>query len=97
MVGKLYPWFQQQEVKQRVEIVAISMDETDIEIQSWQQKITELKGWTHLQAKEGLRSKVANDYYILGVPVMILLDSKTKEIIGLPETTEQLNELMNLN
>jgi thioredoxin-related protein len=95
-VGKLYPWFQHAEVLQKLDIVAISVDETDIEIQVWQQKMKELKGWTHLQAVEGLRSKVANDYYILGVPVMILLNAKSKEIIALPESTEQLGKLLNL-
>jgi thioredoxin-related protein len=95
-VGKLYPWHQRTEVQQRLAIVAISMDETDTGIQAWRQKIKELKGWTHMRATEGLRSKVANDYYILGIPVMILLNAKTKEIIALPEKVEQLNELLGL-
>src|SRR4030042_6844171 len=69
-VGKLYPWYKDPEVKQALDIVAVSVDETIDEIQKWENKIKELKGWTHLRAAEGLRSKVANDYYILGVPVM---------------------------
>lgn len=93
-VGKLYTWYQDQEVKQTLDIVAISVDETRDEIQKWEKKIEELKGWTHLRAAEGLRSKVANDYYILGVPVMILMDARTKEIIALPDTAEQLNKLL---
>jgi hypothetical protein len=96
MVGKLYPLFLQPEVQQKLEIVAVSMDETDTELQAWQQKIRELKGWTQLRAAEGLRSKVASDYYILGVPVMILLNSKTKEIIALPESSEELEKLLRL-
>jgi thioredoxin-related protein len=95
-VGKLYPWYNNAEVQDRLDIVAISLDETDNEIYSWQQKINELKGWTNLRAAEGLRSKVAAEYYILGVPVMILLNAKTKEIIVLPESIEQMNELINL-
>ncbi|OFY64911.1 MAG: alkyl hydroperoxide reductase [Bacteroidetes bacterium RBG_13_43_22] len=93
-VGKLNSSYQDMEVKQALDIVAISVDETSDEIQKWENKITELKGWTHLRAEEGLRSKVANDYYILGVPVMILLDAKTKEITALPDTIEQLNKLL---
>jgi len=93
-VGKLYLWYQRTEVQQKLEIVTISMDETVNEIQAWQQKIGELKGWIHLRAEEGLRSKVSNDYYILGIPVMILLNAETKEIIELPEGTEQLDELL---
>jgi thioredoxin-related protein len=93
-VGKLYTWYQDQEVKQTLDIVAISVDETRDEIQKWEKKIRELKGWTHLRAAEGLRSKVANDYYILGVPMMILMDAKTKKITALPDTAEQLNKLL---
>jgi thiol-disulfide isomerase/thioredoxin len=95
-VGKLYPWHQQTVVRKILDIVAISLDETGNEMQAWQQKIKELKGWIHLRAAEGLRSKVAGDYYILGIPVMILLNAKTKEIIALPESTEQLGKLLNL-
>lgn len=94
MVGKLYPWFQQPEIQNKLDIVAISVDETDTEVQSWKLKVKELNGWIHLRASEGLRSKVANDYYILGVPVMILLNAKTKEIISLPENAEQLEKLI---
>jgi len=57
--------------------------------------IPQLKGWLHLRAQDGIRSKVANDYYVLSTPVLILLDSKTKEIIALPESAEQLDELIN--
>ena len=44
--------------------------------------------------EENLRSKVANDYYILGIPVIVLVNAKTKEIIALPETIRQLNRLI---
>jgi Thioredoxin-like len=95
-VGKLYPWYQDPKVKQALDLVAISVDETRDEIRKWEKKIGELKDWTNLRAAEGLRSKVANDYYILGVPVMILIDAKTKEIIALPDTIEELKKLLNV-
>jgi thioredoxin-related protein len=95
-IGKIDAWYHQPAIEQKLEIVAISLDETDTEIQEWKHKIMELKDWTHLQAAEGLRSKVANDYYILGIPVMILLNAKTKEIIALPESAEQLDKLISL-
>ncbi len=95
MIEELYPWSQQPEIKQKLDIVAISLDETDTEIQAWMKRMKELNGWRHIQAKEGVRSKVANDYYILGIPVMLLLNAKTKEIIALPETIRQLNRLIN--
>ncbi len=49
-----------------------------------------LKGWKHLRAEEGIRSKVANDYYILATPVMVLLNANTKEIIAVPNTMKEL-------
>jgi thioredoxin-related protein len=93
-VGEIYPWYQQAEVQQKLDIVAISLDETSTEIRAWQQKIKELKGWTHLRAAEGVRSKVAADYYVLGLPVMVLLNAKTREIIAMPDETEQLIKLI---
>ncbi len=94
-VDKLYPWYLQKETKQKVDIVAISVDETRSEIKSWQEKIKELAEWSHLNIPEGVRSKVANDFYILSVPVMVLLDSKTKEIISLPDNVMQIDGIMN--
>ena len=93
-VGKLYPWYQNAEINKRLDVVAISVDETNTEIQAWQQKIIELKGWIHMRAPEGVRSKVANDYFILSTPIMILLNSKTKEIISMPDTAEELQKLL---
>ena len=91
MVNSLYPWQQQSEIKQKIQVVAISLDETEPEIKSYKQKIKELKGWNHLHAKEGVRSKEASDYYVLATPVMILIDVKTRKIIATPDA---LNELI---
>jgi len=90
LVNNLYPWQQQPDVRQKIMVVAISLDETDTEIKAWQQKIEELEGWKHVQAQEGVRSKVAGDYYVLATPVMVLLDSKTREIVAMPNTVEEL-------
>ena len=60
-------------------------------ITAWEKKTAKLKGWKHLHADDGIRSKVAVDYYVLATPVMILLDAKTKEIVATPNT---MNELM---
>ena len=91
MAEQLYPWQQQTNEKQKIMVVAISLDETETEVKAWEKKIAEFKGWKHMHAAEGVRSKVASDYYVLATPVMILLDAKTKDIIALPNT---LNELM---
>lgn len=58
---------------------------------AWEKKIPDLKEWKHLRAAEGIRSKAASDYYVLATPVMVLLDAKTRNIVAVPNT---LNELM---
>jgi len=90
-VKVLYPWQQQGEMQQKIMVVAISLDETETEIKAYRQQILQLKGWLHIRAEEGVRSKVAADYYVLATPVMVLLDTKTKVIVANPNT---LNELM---
>ncbi|KPK83460.1 MAG: hypothetical protein AMS27_12740, partial [Bacteroides sp. SM23_62_1] len=70
---------------------------TSTEIQAWEQKRKELNGWIHMRASEGMGSKVASDYYIVGIPIMILINAKTKEIIALPENTDQLNKLLEIS
>jgi len=89
-VKKLYPWSSQPEIKQKVKVVAISMDENDQEVAKWKEKMKELTGWIHLRGEAGVNSKVANDYYILSTPVMFLIDSQNKTIKGSPATVEEL-------
>ena len=93
-VESLRPWHNQPEINQKITTVAVSLDETETEVETWNQKIKTLPGWKHIQAPEGVRSKVAADYYILATPVMILLDSNTKEILAMPETVSKLKDLI---
>jgi len=90
MESAIAPWLDQPEIKQKISVVAVSLDETETEIKAWNQRITELKSWKHMRAEEGVRSKVANDYFILATPVMIVVDAKTFEIVAMPGN---LNEL----
>ncbi|MEI7499606.1 MAG: thioredoxin-like domain-containing protein [Bacteroidota bacterium] len=92
MANQLYPWQQQTEMQQKINVLAISLDETDTEVKAWNRKLPEFKEWKHLRAEEGVRSKVAGDYYVLATPVMVLLDAKTKEIVATPNS---VNELIN--
>jgi thioredoxin-related protein len=92
-VNTLFPWSLKPEISSKLEVIAISLDETDAEITAWNNRITGLQGWTHLRAKEGINSKVANDYFILATPVMILIDRKTGKIKALPGSTEELKNI----
>ncbi len=91
VVDKLYPLQQQPDLSQNIQVVAISLDDMETGITAWEKKTAKLKCWKHLHADDGIRSKVAVDYYVLATPVMILLDAKTKEIVATPNT---MNELM---
>ena len=87
----MYPWYQQKEVNRKLTILAISLDDTEQDIKSFELKKNELEGWKHLHAPEGVRSKVAGDYAVLSTPSMFLLDTKSKEIVAIPNS---LNDLM---
>lgn len=93
-INQLYPWLQQAGNSAKTEVIAISLDESDTEVAAWEGKIKELRGWKHLRAKEGINSPVANDYFILATPVMILVDSKTRNIIEMPASVLQLQQLL---
>jgi len=95
LVNVLFPWQKQPEISKIINVIAISLDETDSEITSYKQKMPQLIGWTHLRAPEGIRSKVASDYYILATPEMILLDAKTKVIISTPNSLPELVKEIN--
>jgi hypothetical protein len=89
-IAGLYPWQQQPGIKSKVMVLAISLDETEPEIRAWHKKTMELPGWKHLRASEGIRSKVASDYFVLASPVMVLLEAGTKEIVSSPNTLDEL-------
>jgi thiol-disulfide isomerase/thioredoxin len=93
-IGILYDLYQKPEIQLKLDVVAVSIDETDIEVQAWRKMIEEMKGWIHLRAEEGVRSKVAQDYYILSIPVMVLIDAGTGKIVGLPDNTRQLERIL---
>jgi hypothetical protein len=91
-VDAMVPWQRQPGIMQKLSVVAISLDESETEIAAWNKKIKSLPDWKHLRPDEGIRSKVANDYFILSTPVMIMIDSGTKEILSLPSTLSQLKK-----
>jgi thiol-disulfide isomerase/thioredoxin len=93
-IADLYPWQQQADIKEKMMVLAISLDETETELSAWRKKMAQLSGWKHLQAPDGVRSQVASDYYILATPVMILLDSETKEIVGMPGSMAELEAMV---
>jgi thioredoxin-related protein len=91
LIKELKLWFDGLPASTRPVVIAISLDDNETYIKSWEQLITGLPDWKHLRA-EGINSPVANDYFLLSTPVMILLDSKTKEILALPSSFSELKD-----
>ena len=94
LINDLYPWYQQDEIGKKMNVIAISLDESESEVKKWVQKTPDLQEWKHLRAPDGIRSKVAADYYILSTPVMVLIDSKTRKIVSLPNTFKELKSFV---
>jgi len=93
-IDSLSPWLQLPENKKQIAVVAISLDATEAEVKAWKLKKDMLTDWKHLRAEQGFQSKVAEDYFILSTPVMVLIDAATKKIIGMPASLQEMIRLV---
>ncbi|MGV3706829.1 MAG: redoxin domain-containing protein [Arcticibacter sp.] len=96
LVQKLYPWYLETGRKNRMEVLAVSLDFTDVEVAKWNDARLKMDEWKHIHARGGINSEEASAYYVLATPVMILIDPATSKILALPETIEQLNRALKL-
>lgn len=92
VVNELYKWHQTNNNK--VDIFALSLDESDTEIPKWEVRHKQLVGWNHILTQGGINSKEAEAYFILSTPTMFLVDSKTNEIISSPASFDELMEVL---
>ena len=90
LVDQLRQWYKQPANKKKLEIVAINLDETSADVEKWKTAITDLAGWKHAQAEQGVNSPVARQYAILSTPVMLLIESRSNLIVSVPGSFEQL-------
>lgn len=90
LVKEIKQWYNETGNKEKLDIIAVSLDETESEIKKWESTIIGLPGWKHFRAKGGINATVANDYAILSTPVMFLVDNKHNTIMGIPDTLQQL-------
>ncbi|HEY1023694.1 MAG TPA: redoxin domain-containing protein [Sphingobacteriaceae bacterium] len=91
LVKELYPWYQAIG-KDYMDVFAMSLDFTDLEISRWEEAKSKLAGWKHSRPEGGVNSPVADAYYVLSTPVMVLVDSKTNKIVALPGNVGQLEK-----
>lgn len=94
LVNDLAQWYNTEGNKEMLDIIAVSLDETETEVQQWEKVIISLPGWKHLHAKKGVNSVVANNYAILSTPVLFLIESESNIIKGIPNNLEQLIKIL---
>ncbi len=92
---KLKAWYDKPDNKNKLDIIAVSLDETETEIPVWEETIKNLPDWIHLRAVGGANSLFAYDYAIIATPVILLIDSKTNIIKSVIKEIEQLDEEIN--
>lgn len=94
MKEELKIWYNIPENKAKLDIIAVSLDETETEIPKWEEAKKNLKGWIHLRAVGGVNSFFAHDYAVLATPVVLLIDSKTNIIKNVVHEVNELNEFI---
>ncbi len=92
----LKKWYDEAPNQKKLDIVAVSLDDTETEVKKWEQTIKQLNSWHHLRAPGGVNSLVANDYALLSTPVMFLVESSSNIIKGTPDSIDKLIKTLNL-
>lgn len=92
LTASLKPWYDIPENKVKIDIIAISLDDTEDDIKTWKNKIDGLPQFIHLMSEGGVNSEVASAYYLLSTPVMFVLDSETNIIKTVPTDFEALKK-----
>jgi thiol-disulfide isomerase/thioredoxin len=95
LIKLLYPWYQQLNDKKLVDVFPLSLDDNEADVTLWDKVHPLLEGWKHSRPTGGINSKEANAYFILSTPVMVLVDAQSNKIVALPETVDQLSEVVN--
>jgi len=90
LVNSLTQWYNESGNKEKLDIVAVSLDGTETEVQAWNKTYVNLTGWKHLRAQGGVNSTVASDYAILSTPSMFLIESESNIIDDVPDNLDQL-------
>jgi len=94
LANELEQWRENPANKEKLDIVAVSLDETETEARKWEKMIPDLPELKHLHTKGGINSPVANDYAILSTPVMFLTKNKSNTIAAVPLNFSELTEFL---
>ncbi len=87
---QLYKWYESGDNKSKVEVFAISLDESEEEVEDWKKLKKDFKGWNHILAQGGVNSREAYSYFILSTPTMFVIEPETNTISALPSNVNEL-------
>ncbi|PXY01665.1 hypothetical protein DF185_09360 [Marinifilum breve] len=92
LMDELKSWIAKPENNEWVNIVSIGLDKTH---QQWLNaaKMAKLP-WTDTYARGGINSQVAENYYILSSPTLVVVN-KNGKISALPKNMKELNQFLN--
>jgi len=90
LVNGLRQWSNEPANKKKLDIITVSLDETETEMREWETAMVGLLGWKRLYAKGGVNSPVVGDYAILSTPAMFLIESEGNTIVSVPGGLDEL-------
>jgi len=90
LAEELKQWYNEPANRKKLDIVAVSLEETEAGTQRWKEEIVNFAQWKHLHAQGGVNSPPARDYAILSTPVMFLIGSQNNVIVSVPGNLDQL-------
>jgi REP element-mobilizing transposase RayT/thiol-disulfide isomerase/thioredoxin len=90
LLNELISWHNQPANKASIDVIALNVDDLEMQAQKWETIISAYPSWRHFYLKGGTNNPVADDYSILSTPVMFLIDSRSNAIASVPGSFEQL-------
>lgn len=87
---QLYHFYTYSQVSSELDVIAISIDDTETEISIWEQSIKKLPNWTHAISRGGVLSPIAKLYCTVSTPMLFIVETRTGQIAAIPETIDEV-------
>jgi len=94
LVDSLAPYSLSKNIRERLRIVALSIDRSDADAAVWERERSKAPHWVHAICREGVNSEPAKTFGVLATPTMFLLSGKEGIIESSPETFTQLRQIL---
>lgn len=96
-VSSLYPYSMREDIRNRMTVYAVSVDESEEEIAKWNTEKALRSGWIHHREEGGVNSELANAYSILSTPTFFLVRSSDGTLAAVPKSVEDLRKFLETN